>query len=206
MPSRRRSDWATSSGLRTGIMTLDAIPRSSRPFRQNETNRQIRGSFTKRSCASSNSSPIREGSSSANARDVTEAIQAGLNRPQSFHVLPADARTRSLNLPILSDSQYPRSFQPSPAISVFGAETPRRARTPLSADVPLRCMPRMRMACLCACPRSSCVEPIRPSSLRIRRPRASPIAPLIPRSPVGRGKARKSSLRAPARPPADPRR
>src|SRR4029453_13967616 len=74
------------------------------------------------------------------------AADEALSGVHASHDVPAARRSRSWNSRIGSDSQYPSGFHSLGGWSVLGASTPSRTISPVSADVPLRCMPRTSRA------------------------------------------------------------
>ena len=154
MPSRRRREAATSSGLRTTITKPALMRIRSSTSHQMGTKRHILGSLTTKSGAPSNSSEIvssRRAEKPAAASDWDQSLEKPV---ASSHEDPAASSISSCSWRRTSDSQKPASLFPSsgmpPAGSMrfFGNAAPRRLSTRETAEVPLRCIPRMMIAVL----------------------------------------------------------
>ena len=146
MPSRASSEEATSRGLRIGDTTRTSAPNFSSSSLQNSNRRQIRGSFSRKSRLSPNSSCSSICARSRNFPATGEAYQPASKARQSSHADPADDSISSFRSMTRCDSQYPFSLNEFGATRVCGKSQPRRFKIREIDDVPLRCIPATRMA------------------------------------------------------------
>ena len=119
-----------------------AMPSICKMRNQNGTNRQMRGSLTTSLGASRYSVRSRPRHSLPRVVVACASHQPLSRCPAAFQRLPADCSSRSWNAQRALDSQYPSRLSASPCISVFGGCAPSRTSRPVTAEVPLRCMPR----------------------------------------------------------------
>src|SRR5579883_299321 len=128
-----------------GITTRGLRPVSLRSWSQKGAKRQILGSLRTGRLEPSNSDSNRSLARRLNATASPESNQDRVNRRQSSQEEPAEANNSSFSAIIGVDSKKPRSFQGAAGIKFFGARPPSLLRTPATALVPLRCMPRTRI-------------------------------------------------------------
>src|SRR5690606_16302310 len=118
----------------------------SSTVRHSGISRHILGSLTRKAGESANSDSIVDASWSANWPATDESNHAGLNLPQSYQAVPADRSPLSCKVISAVDSQYPLGLSAVGTIRLPGVAIPSDARTPPSAEVPDRCIPRTMTA------------------------------------------------------------
>jgi hypothetical protein len=115
------------------------------------TNRQIRGSLTTIKGSSPNSSIMIEAMFRRCSSAAGERSHCGSSCRQSCQQEPAEASNSSCATARAKLSKIPRSLHSCGPIRVFlGSAAPSSPTAPVTADVPLRCIPRTRIACLFA--------------------------------------------------------
>ena len=142
MRFRSSSDKAASSGLRTGMTILASNPARSSARRQNGIRRHIRGSLSRISRSPPNSAARVSAACASSSAMTSGGMRRSSNGDQSRQWLPPACRMRSFKRMTARLSQLPLALNARGAISCLGAAAPSRRRTPATADVPVRCMPR----------------------------------------------------------------
>ena len=146
-PSRFSNDAATANGLRNTTKKIGSTCSFPVTDNQNGTSRQARGSFTIQRGAVPNSCRNSSAISSRIAipMDVTHQ-PSGIGR-KSSQCEPNDARSRSCSSRTSFRSQKPVSLLlAADGISLVPSCAPSRLKTRVTAEVPLRCMPRTMRA------------------------------------------------------------
>ena len=143
---RATSESATSRGWRSTNSAAACTPIRSSTGHHNGSNRHMRGSFTAHSTLPENSSRSSASSAAAAAAAASVCSQCGGNGRGSFQERPSAASNRSWMATTPACSQNPLGLSGPGCISSLPSSTPHRRKAPVTAEVPLRCMPSTRMA------------------------------------------------------------
>ncbi len=143
---RATSESATSRGWRRTNNAAGSTPSLSSTGHHNGNSRQARGSFTAHRAQSANSARSRASRSFAAALAAPLCNQSAGSGRGSFHDRPSEANSRSWIATTPACSQNPLGLSGPGCISSEPSSTPSRRSAPVTADVPLRCMPSTSIA------------------------------------------------------------
>ena len=147
MSSRFCSDCITSMGFRLGSKTCNLTSKLFMASKYKDVNLQIRGSLMTMVSLPLYSASIMSAIESTSALRFREPIE-GCKRRQSFQLDPSPFSIASWASIIARLSQCPRALPSLAPSKVIGRSAPSRFNTRVMADVPLRCMPKIRITFL----------------------------------------------------------